>query len=470
MDAAIAKCLAPLFCLASAGCVDVMTSDPPSHSYARDISTSPNSRYTLAWEHNLACTTFSCEAFARAYAQNGSANTPPTVVTPTMTGKYSAVEVATQDNGDFGLLYDSYVYNSANSSASNRIYFRRFGQNAMPIGASQLIGYGNYFDVATDWSGGFIAAYGDTAQHPVKRLFTQRFNALGNSTGTSTLQKSINTEYLIPQIRTICNGNFAISYQIGTDASNLSTYFRVYSAAGVPLGPEVLVGGMSKVGRFTYRPNGELDFVVDTGTNIVIKRLMFDGTSAGADQVVSPSSNVFGGLGGIDIASNKCGQEFVVSSDYNNKDLYFSEYFYNHTFKAPRKISQAPLNYFPRISAGDFMCIMSFTRANPSLGTPMVYHHRQLRSDIAASYSYDVYPPGCASGPSQKSIGQPVPPGYGFAWSPNTYLTGATSSAAMVTHPGGAFSGSVTYQRAVSTPCCTNLETYKINFHKSCPI
>ncbi|MBI3463927.1 MAG: hypothetical protein HY000_12845 [Planctomycetes bacterium] len=201
--------------------------------------------FVIAWESYGQDAANTWGVYAQRYNASGTAQGSEFLVNTYTTNSQFGAAVASEDNGDFVVAWDS----NAQDSNTNGIFAQGFGASPPPGDEFRVNTYTTDAQrapsVARDADGDFVVAWESSGQDGSGQgVFAQRYNASGTAQGS---EFQVNTSWSFEQyeasVAMDADGDFVIAWHGhgNADGSYLGIYAQRYNASGVAQGSEFLV-------------------------------------------------------------------------------------------------------------------------------------------------------------------------------------------------------------------------------------
>ena len=221
------------------------------------VATDPDGNFVVVWSDAVAYMTEGIEA--RRYAADGTPLGGAFAVFSPGSGERGSADVATDDAGNFVVVWSEYILHQGSS-----VHGRRYFADGSPDGASfRVDSYQNNYqswpsvDRAAD--GRFVVAWNGIGPGPDTDQFSiqaRRFAADGTPLGP---QFDVNDapagNQTSPDVAMSADGRFVVAWQStlspGTDSDGSSVHARRFTAAGAPAGGQFQVNSETTGAQLT---------------------------------------------------------------------------------------------------------------------------------------------------------------------------------------------------------------------------
>lgn len=215
--------------------------------------------------------------FAQQFTNTGATVNSEFAVNSTTTGFQSYSDVAMDDSGNYIITWQSLNQDGS----GNGVYFQRFNASGTAQGSETLVNTtitGNQQNpkIATDQNGNFVIvweSYGQDAANTYG-IYAQRFNSDGTTNGSEIIVNSTTSNHQSePAITMDKNGFYYITWSsYGTDGNFNGVYLQAYMSDGTASGTETLVNTRTtdfqqKAAMATEYDNAKLVIVWQDGLN-----------------------------------------------------------------------------------------------------------------------------------------------------------------------------------------------------------
>ncbi len=204
------------------------------------VASDDNGDFVVVWESRQDGSGYGI--YARRYNSAGTSQTSEFLVNSVTTGEQRFPSVAMDSNGDFVIAFESY----GQDGAGYGVYARQFDAAGLALAPAFLVNTTTANDqlrasVAVDATGDFVVAWQSYAQDGAgDGVYFQRYNSSGVAQGNETLANVTTTQFQnSPAVAMDSDGDFVIAWQsYTTDGNGYGVYARRFNAAGSPLATE----------------------------------------------------------------------------------------------------------------------------------------------------------------------------------------------------------------------------------------
>jgi hypothetical protein len=221
----------------------------------------------VVWQQAVGQDGSSGGVFGQRYASSGAPLGPEFQVNTYTTGPQYLPSMASDNSGNFVV-----VWTSPQDGSANGVFGQRYANTGTPVGPEfQVNTYttgDQYFpSVTADSSGNFVVAWQSFAQDGSNfGVFGQRYASSGTPLGPEFRVNTYTTNFQNrPAVTSDSSGNFVVVWRSYLqDGSGVGVFGQRYNSSGTPLGPEF------RVNTYTTGQQYHPDVAADASGNFVI--------------------------------------------------------------------------------------------------------------------------------------------------------------------------------------------------------
>jgi hypothetical protein len=209
--------------------------------------------------------------FARRYDAMGGELGGEFQINTRTTGQQNFPEVATDADGDFVVVWQSYLQDDE-SAYQPGVFGQRFASSGAPLGGEFLVnsytsGPQTFPKVAMDADGDFVVVWESGHDGAPNGIFGQRFTSAGARQGAEFLVNAFtSSNQSSPAVAMDDAGRFVVAFRSPGDGAVFGIFARRFDTAGTALGTEFRVSTYTTSGTPQAYPavaaDGDGDFVV----------------------------------------------------------------------------------------------------------------------------------------------------------------------------------------------------------------